>query len=313
MSLDKWLVQDGESKVIDLALVRSVKVGLLAGEIDVIAHDEPGARVEVHSVHGRPLKVSLEGERLEIDHAQMRWDSVLDLVTRFGRSGDRAEVSLLVPRDVALTFGTVSASGLVSGLVGDAKITTVGGDIVVDGLVGDLEANTVNGELSVRNHRGRISARTVSGDVTVGGDISRLSVDGVSGNVFVDAEGTPDEIRANSISGDLTVRVDEGLGARFRINTATGKLQIDGSAVRGAFGRGYSATSGTLDRKWVDVIASSVSGDVTVLRREVGAATAADASTGTSPEDPSDGTDWGTPGEPDQPTEPTRPTDGGAL
>jgi DUF4097 and DUF4098 domain-containing protein YvlB len=302
MSLEKWLVQAGESKVIDLDVVRSVKIALVGGQIDVIAHDEPSARVEVHSVDGRALKVSMDGDRLEIDHVQLRWDSIVEVVKGLGRRGDRADVSLLVPRGVALKFDTVSADGLVSGLHSDARVSTVGGDVVIDGLHGDIEVNTVHGELSVRNHTGRVAAHTVSGDVTAAGMLTRFSVDGVSGNVFVDAEGTPDEIQANTVSGDLTVRVDEGLGARYRINTVSGTLQLDGSVVRGTFGRGYSSTTGSLDSKWVDVTANSVTGDVTVVRRSP---VAAPASVGES-----DG--WGSP-DAGAPTDDQRPVDGGAL
>lgn len=267
MSLEKWLVQAGETKVIDLDVVRAIKIALVGGQIDVIGHDEPTARVEVHSVSGRPLKVSMDGDRLEVDHIQLRWDTVVDVTKGLGRRGDRADISLLVPRGVALKFDTVSADGLVSGLHSDARVSTVGGDIVIDGLRGDIEANTVHGELSVRNHTGRVTAHTVSGDVTTAGALTRFSVDGVSGSVFVDAEDTPDEIQCNTVSGDLTIRIDEGLGARYRINTATGTLQLDGEVVKGTFGRGYTATTGSLDSKWVDVTANSVTGAVTVVRR----------------------------------------------
>lgn len=301
MSLEKWLVQAGESKVIDLDVVRAVKIALVGGQIDVIAHDEPTARVEVHSVNGRPLKVSMDGDRLEIDHIQLRWDTIVDVVKGLGRGGDRADVSLLVPRGVSLKFDTVSADGLVSGLHSDARVSTVGGDIVIDGLHGDIDVNTVHGELSVRNHTGRVTAHTVSGDVTAAGELTRFSVDGVSGSVFVDADGTPDQVQANTVSGDLTIRIDEGLGARYRINTVSGTLQLDGSVVKGTFGRGYTSTTGSLDSKWIDVAANSVSGDVTVVRRAAAKATASvDERAG-----------WGSPGT--GPSDEQRPTDGGVL
>lgn len=301
MSLEKWLVQAGESKVIDLDIVRSVSIALVGGQIDIIAHDEPTARVEVAEVSGRALKVSMDGDRLEIDHIQLRWDTIVDVVKGLGRRGDRADISLLVPRGVALKFDTVSADGLVSGLHSDARISTVGGDIVIDGLHGDIEVNTVHGELSVRNHTGRVSARTISGDVTAAGALTRFSVDGVSGDVFVDADGTPDHIQSNTVSGDLTVRVDEGLGARYRINTVSGNLQLDGSIVKGTFGRGFTSTTGSLDSTWVDVAANSVSGDVTVVRRAPASATA--------PVD--EGSGWGSPGS--APSDEQRRTDGGVL
>ncbi len=53
----------------------------------------------------------------------------------------------MVPRDVALKFGVVSATALISGLTEDATISTVSGDVVVDGVYGDLQLNTVSGEI----------------------------------------------------------------------------------------------------------------------------------------------------------------------
>jgi hypothetical protein len=77
MAQEKWLING--PKVIDLDLVRTLKVSLVGGQIDIVAHDEPGARVEVHSVSGKDLKVSIDGDTLEIDHPQLAWDNFLDV------------------------------------------------------------------------------------------------------------------------------------------------------------------------------------------------------------------------------------------
>ena len=265
MAQEKWLIQPGESRTIDLEVVRSLKVGLLGGQVDIIGHDEPGARVEVHSVNGRDLKITIDGDRLEIDHPQLRWDNFIE-VFRSMKSSARADISLLVPRDVALKFGVVSAGALISGLSTDARLSTVSGDVVVDGLTGDIELNSVSGELSVRDHTGRINAHTVSGDVTAAGDIPRFSVDGVSGDVLLDLTGTPDEIQINTVSGDSTIRITEAVGARYRINTVSGRMQLDGVIVIGSPGRAYADTTGSLDGSWVDISVNSVSGNVSVLR-----------------------------------------------
>ena len=265
MAQEKWLIQPGESRTIDVEVVRALKVSFLGGQIDIIGHDEPGARIEVHSVSGRDLKITMDGDRLEIDHPQLRWDNFID-VFKSMKSSSKADVSVLVPRDVALKFGIVSATALVSGLTTDARLSTVSGDIVIDGVVGDLELNSVSGELSARDHTGRIVAHTVSGDVTASGDIPRFSVDGVSSDIMVDLTGTPEEIQVNSVSGDTTIRISEALGARYRVNTVSGKVQLDNVVVAGSAGKGYTGTTGSLDGSWVEVTVNSVSGNVSVLR-----------------------------------------------
>jgi DUF4097 and DUF4098 domain-containing protein YvlB len=264
MAIEKWLVTG--PKTIDLELVRSVKISLIGGKVDVIAHDEPGARVEVHSVSGKELKVSIDGDVLEIDHPQLRWDNFIDVFKSF-RGSAKADVSIMIPRDASLKFGVVSAGALISGLRTDARINSVSGDIVIDDMVGDLDVNTVNGEISVSDQEGVLSAHTVTGDITVTGALRKFSADGVSGTVFLDLTGTPEEISNNTVSGDLTIRLDEGVPARYSLNSVSGTLQIDSTITRGTHGRGFNHSTGSSEGKRVEVRANSVSGDITSVRR----------------------------------------------
>ncbi|MCL2536650.1 MAG: DUF4097 domain-containing protein [Nocardiaceae bacterium] len=274
---EKWLIYPGQSKTIDVDAITSLKVSLIGGQVDVIGHDEPTARVEVHNVTGKDLKVTVEGGRLEIDHPQLRWDNFVDVFRSWqGKAG--ADVSVLVPRDVALKLGTVGGNALVSGLMRGARLSTVGGDLTADTLVGDIELNSVSGEISVQNHLGAVKANTVSGDVTLSGTLSRVAVDGVSGNVFVDVQGVPDAIRHNTVSGDLTLRLDGHVAARYRINSVSGTLQVDNSIFRGAAARNFEYQDGELDGHWIDVAANSVSGNVSVVRRATPAPASAPSS-----------------------------------
>lgn len=261
MAQEKWLIDD--QKVIDFETVHSLKVGLVGGQVDIVGHDEPGARVEVHSVDGKPLKVSIEGGRLEIDHPQLSWENWIDAFSSF-KSNIRADVSIMVPRAVALTLGVVSASGLVAGLTSDATISTVSGDLQLDGMIGDVQLNAVSGELSVRGHQGNVTARTVSGDVTASGEIPRFRSDGVSGDVFIDIAGLPEEAHVNTVSGNITARLASGVAARYRINTVSGKLQLDDQEITGVRGS-YTGKYGTLENAWLELSANTVSGRISVL------------------------------------------------
>lgn len=278
MSLEKWLVTPGQTKIIDIDLVRKLKVSLIGGTVDVIGHDEPGARIEVHGVSGKDLKISMDGDALDIDHPQLRWDNFIDVFASF-RGTAKAEVSILVPRDVAMRFGVVSANALVSGLHNDAKISTVSGDVVVDAGEGDLDINAVSGEVSVRNHVGTVNVHTVSGEITASGHIRRFTLDGVTSDVFLDVNGVPDEISTNTVSGNVTVRLGADVAARYRINTLSGTLQLDDQTVRSTLGKPYEASSGALDGAWVELRANSVSGDISVVRRADATTDAAGAAT----------------------------------
>ena len=107
MAEQKWLL-DGP-KVIDLGPIQKLKVALVRGQVDIVGHDEPTTRVEVHSVSGKELRVAIDGDSLEIDHPQLRWDNFIDVFRSF-RGNASADVSVLVPRDVALKFGVVSST-----------------------------------------------------------------------------------------------------------------------------------------------------------------------------------------------------------
>jgi hypothetical protein len=261
---EKWLV-DGP-KTIDVENVRKLKVSLISGQVDIVGHDEPGVRVEVHSVSGRDLKVAVEGDTLEVDHPQLNWDNWLDVFKSF-RGNARADVSIMVPRDIALKFGVVNAEALISGIHDNASISTVNGDLVIDNVTGDIQVNSVSGEISVRNHTGRLAVHSVNGDITVSGQVQGMTTEAVTGDIYLDVTGIPDELRLSTVSGNIATRLDAGVPVAYTINTVSGRLQLDDSEISGVRGR-YTGKYGALDGRWLDFRANTVTGNVSVLHTE---------------------------------------------
>ncbi|MGN8051021.1 DUF4097 family beta strand repeat-containing protein [Curtobacterium sp. 22159] len=261
MAQEKWLVD--EPKVIDTGIVRRLRVGLAGGQVDVVAHDEPTARVEVHSVSGKPLKIEVDGDTLTVDHPQVRWDDPIGFLKSF-RGKAQADVSVLVPRDAVVTVGVVSAGALLSGTNRGATLNTVSGDVVVDEVAGDLTVNAVSGTTTIRELDGALTVHTVSGDVVATGAIPRFTADGVSADVVLDLHGTPDTARVNTVSGSVSVRLEDGVPYRCTVSTASGKLQFDDSEIRGVRGS-YVKQGGELSGQWLDLRVNSVSGDIAVL------------------------------------------------
>ena len=261
MSEEKWLVE-GE-KIIDLGPITTLKVSLVAGQVDIIGHDEPTTRVEVHSVRGKGLKVVRDGDSLTVDHPQLNWDNFIEVFTSF-RGTASADVSIMVPRAVALKLGVVSANALVSGLTEDANLSTVNGELSVDSMTGDVRLNSVNGEIAVSNHVGDVNFNTVSGEVTASGDISRFAGDSVSGSVFLDLTGVSDEVRVNTVNGAVTTRLAPGTAAQYKINTVGGRIHLDDSDISGTIGA-FTGRYGTLDKSWTDIKVNTVGGDISVL------------------------------------------------
>lgn len=264
---EKWLIAPGEERVIDIASASRLKVGLVGGQVDVIAHDEPGIRIEVHGVTTKDLRIESDGTEVEIDHPQIGWDNFLEVFRNFGAGGPKAEISIAVPRGIALTLGVVSAGALVSGIRNDLRLNTVSGDIIADGVTGDLTANSVSGDVQIRGLVGSVNANSVSGDVAVTGTLRKATVDTVSGSILIDAIGDMNTTNLNTVSGAVTVRLDETLPANYVLRSMSGKLLIDGIERSSGGPSSWTGQMGELAGSFVDVRANTVSGGITVLRR----------------------------------------------
>ena len=269
MAQEKWLV-DGP-KTIDIDSARTLKVGLIGGQVDIVAHDEPGVRVEVHSVSGKDLKVSIDGDTVEIDHPQLSWDNWLDVFTARGPARARADVSVMVPRDIRVKLGVVSASALRQRRdTRTPSLSTVSGDLVIDSVSGDLPLNSVSGEITVRNHDGkhrrpqrqRRHHRRRHAAPLRRRQRQRRRLPRHRRHPRRDHASTPSAAR-------VTMRLDADVPASYALNTVGGKLQLDDSSITGVKGR-YTGKCGELDKRWTDLRVNTVGGDVSVLRAVTG-------------------------------------------
>ncbi|KDA04656.1 hypothetical protein DC31_04930 [Microbacterium sp. CH12i] len=266
---EKWLIAPGEERVIDIAQATRLKVGLVGGQVDVIAHDEPGIRIEVHGVTTKDLRIECNDNEIEIDHPQLGWDNFLEVFRNFGSGGPRAEVSIAVPRSIALNLGVVSAGALISGLTNDARLNTVSGDLIVDTHTGDLTVNSVSGDVQVRGLTGSANANSVSGDVAITGSVRKATVDTVSGSILVDAAGAVNTINLNTVSGNSTIRLEETLPANYVARSLSGRMLIDGTDRGNSGPTNYTGSTASSPARSLYVRSNSVSGDITVLRQPI--------------------------------------------
>jgi len=267
MTTESWVVAGPQ--IIEVDDVTSVRVQLVAGRVDVVVHDDPaqtGARIEVHSVDGRPLEVALSDGELRVGYSftLAGWEGFLEKFRNF-RDKDAADVHIAVPRSIGVKLGTVSAGGLLAGVEHDASVSTVSGSIVTDSTRGALSANAVSGEIVVRDHTGDLRLHTVSGDLTASGELSRVHVNTVSGAIALDVSTATSSINAQTVSGDVTVRLPEGRGLNVEARSVTGRVVVDGHDHKGT-----NPGQTKLDQRTGDgacfVSTTSVSGHLTVLR-----------------------------------------------
>jgi hypothetical protein len=249
--------------------VRDLRVGLVAGRVDVVAHDDPdeaSASIEVSRVDGRPLEVTWADGELCVAHPKVRWEGVLESLKNIGKRGDVAELSIAVPAGTRVRISTVSADGLLSGLRSEASVRTVSGELAVDGVHGDVKARTVSGRIDVRGLDGSLSGESVSGSVVVHAvRLPQLDMKTVSGELVVDVEAVPSRVDMKSVSGDVVVRIPAEAGFRLDARSMSGQIVADGRRI-GAGRPGPPQGEIRDGDESVRVSATSVSGDVTLLR-----------------------------------------------
>ncbi|MCL2466150.1 MAG: DUF4097 domain-containing protein [Micrococcales bacterium] len=264
MATESWVVAGPQ--VIEVDEVSAVRVQIIGGRVDVVGQDGPGARLEVHDVHGRPLEISLRDGELRVGYSDTLsgWEAFLDRLRTF-RSSDKVDVHLAVPRAAAVRVGTVSAEGLVADIDEDSSVGTVSGSLVVDSTRGQLSARSVSGEIAVRSHYGPLTMNSVSGDLAASGGLTAVHANTISGAVSLDLASATSSITTTSVSGDVTARLPEEVGVQVRVQAATGRVVIDGVDHKGSM-PGAANVDEPGDAGTCHLLVTTVSGDVTVLR-----------------------------------------------
>jgi DUF4097 and DUF4098 domain-containing protein YvlB len=222
-----WTVTGPQT--IDVDDVRSLKLGIVKGRFDVVSHDEPFVRIEVSEISGDPLTITLVNGRLEVRHqlqGPQGWFRNL-MGTVNNTSTNSVVVGIALPRGVDVEAGTVNGDGMVSGIEGRIRLNTVSGSVMADGTSGELHVNTVSGEVIARNHDGVLTAKSVSGEVTASGKFKNVRASTVSGDLSFDLHDYTNDLGANSVSGDLTIRLPHDVGLDIVAKSASGSVIID--------------------------------------------------------------------------------------
>jgi len=146
---------------------------------------------------------------------------------------------------------------------------SVSGDVTLDGLNADISAQTVSGDLETRHLEGKLHFTTVSGDLTVvAGSTSQVKAETVSGDMTLDLDVPPGaRLDLSSVSGDVTLRLPESASLQVDAKTLSGSLDSAFSGVTRDGKPGRSTLRGNVGSGDGFLQAKTVSGDVTLLRR----------------------------------------------
>ena len=139
MPTSEWSIETPTSLEFDD--VTGLRVRLIAGSVAVLATTGKPT-LEVSSIEGDPLNVTLADGVLTVAHENLSWEGLLKWLRPQRHS---ATVTVSVPRKCASQVGVVSATAVMSGMGARASVKSVSGGITLDGVTGDVDANTVSG------------------------------------------------------------------------------------------------------------------------------------------------------------------------
>ncbi len=270
---EQWTIESPVTQEIhpDPDPVRGVQIGVVAGRVDIVCHEDPaeqGAVLEVHELSGRPLTVDWTGGVLHVNHVRPEglsgWWRMLKGWNEDGHTA-RAHVSIAVPRHASVDVGTVCAETVVTGSRAAVKVATVSGETTIGEVHGNVAVETVSGPVDVTDVHGGLKVTSVSGGLTAARCLlDPVSLETVSGALVLDLLGDRAQVRSRSVSGDLTVRIPGDAGYEIAADTTSGRTVLDGQSFGGHPGqRSGRRTEGDAA---IALKLGSVSGNITVLR-----------------------------------------------
>jgi DUF4097 and DUF4098 domain-containing protein YvlB len=225
-----------------------LRVGIASGTVAITAAPTDAATVRAHRGRSGAAATSSADDgqaddfivdftdgRLEISEPErhgLRWHAK-DLHLRISvPDGSRCAVQAasadvtLQGEPGSLDVRTASGSVDAAAVRGPAEILTMSGDIRVHDVAGEATLHTASGRISVRRVGGDVMARTASGNVVIGTAGGSVTARSASGQVLVGsvARGRTD---VNTVSGDVEVKVVQGVGVYLDLASVTGRVSSD--------------------------------------------------------------------------------------
>lgn len=187
-------------------------------EFRISAESEADADVAFERIR---YVVSQGAGRLEVNEPKLSGRGLGSLVSRLGIGSPNVSTSVRaeVPPGAEVTFDGVSADLRAEGLHGRQSYRSVSGDMVLERAAGELRVRGISSSVSLRADEPiRLEANTVSGDLSaVAPRFDELRVESISGDVEI--EGTLSsrrESRVETVSGDFRLGVVGGVTVEVR-------------------------------------------------------------------------------------------------
>lgn len=262
-----WRVADPQRLSVEEPVQR-LDIALISATVNVVGTDGP-ARVEVTKVSGEPLVVEHDGGVLRVRHEDPpRFPGLLWWV--IGRRYE-AKISVAVPYETLSEMRVTSGSVVASGLRAGAVVQVTRGRITMLGLGGRVSAKVISGSVEALGVGGELTTEVTSGDVTVADSAaSRVYARVVSGTLTCDLDNPHgSDIRLETTSGEITVRVREDSDLDVHLQAASGRVSSNFGQL-GALGMaGMRSAHGRLGAGTGRLYATALSGNISLLARPV--------------------------------------------
>ncbi|HEY5971997.1 MAG TPA: DUF4097 family beta strand repeat-containing protein, partial [Pseudoxanthomonas sp.] len=196
----------------------------LKGRIQVRAWDR--AEVKITGSLGDGVeKLVVEGDR---QHLEVR----VEYPNNSGWGGNKSgptDLQLMVPLRAGLDIESVAADVNVIG-VAPAKLSidSVSGSVVVAAAPGKVDVESVSGNLHVTVNSANVQAESVSGGLVLRGRMNgEIKAETVSGDIDIRVNGERvNELSANTVSGDATIRAALASKGEIRFESVSGGLTL---------------------------------------------------------------------------------------
>jgi DUF4097 and DUF4098 domain-containing protein YvlB len=236
----------------------AVKLRLRAASANIDVVQGPAQKVSVR------LKGAAAGQvRLQVA-GDNRVEAVLD-----PRAEHCGHICITVPAYSDVDVSTRSGDVTVSGVGGEARLRTAGGNVHVAG-ARSLDTRSVVGDVIVEDVSGEVRIQTVSGDARVKpkpGTPPRVSFTSASGDLRLDGTCGPGcRVEARTLSGDVALALTPASSFALHYLSDSGELADDfGLGYRGRASRDVNVRARAGDGAGV-IEALTMSGDLSVSR-----------------------------------------------
>ncbi|MFA6448325.1 MAG: DUF4097 family beta strand repeat-containing protein [bacterium] len=192
----------------------------IAGEIYVRPGDKNFIQLNgIKTAFGDTLDMAREeAKKIEISIAAPA--DRIDVTTKLGR------------RKNGLPFGLIDYDARMPADA-QAQLKTVSGEINAARLNGPVSAETFTGPVNLYDIKGRVEVITISGDIDIEDCPETASAVSRAGRIYFEAvKLTSKEVLLESMSGDVTVKLQEGESAEFEVDTVSGLIDTSGAKLK---------------------------------------------------------------------------------